>query len=573
MEHELETKICQNCKKDFIIEPEDFLFYEKIKVPAPTWCPECRMIRRMTWRNHRSLYKRNCFLCDKSVIGIYRDGIPVCCSDCWNSGKLDLFSYGTEYDFSKPFFEQWFVLLEKVPKLFAYKIGTLVNSDYTNYSLNNKNVYLSYSVIECEDTMYSESVDKSKNIFDCYNSKKLNNCSYNIDSEGNYNTHHAIRTKNCIDSFFVYDCVNCQNCFLSSNLRNKKFFYKNKQYSKEEYEKIISNLNLDSYENFYAQKKLFDELLKDKNVIHRFANIYNSNNVSGNDILNSRNVKNGFNVQDSENIRYSWRMLAQAKDCTDVQASSSGELLYETVASSFNSSRIAFSFVTLGSRECEYCFYIKNCNNCFGCFGLTNASYCVFNKQYSKEEYEILVEKIKKHMNEMPYSDKKGRIYKYGEFFPSEMSPFGYNETNAHDFFNLKREEAKNLGFQWTEKEVQDYKITKEANDLPDSILEVKDDILKEIISCPNDGNQNFQCTSAYKIVPNELQFYKQMKLPLPRFCPNCRHYQRLKYINPLKLWHRKCMNKGCNNEFETSYAPDRSEIVYCEDCYKKEVY
>ena len=41
----------------------------------------------------------------------------------------------------------------------------------------------------------------------------------------------------------------------------------------------------------------------------------------------------------------------------------------------------------------------------------------------------------------------------------------------------------------------------------------------------------------------------------------------------PVKLWHRKCMNKGCNNEFETSYAPERPEIVYCESCYNQEVY
>jgi hypothetical protein len=27
-----------------------------------------------------------------------------------------------------------------------------------------------------------------------------------------------------------------------------------------------------------------------------------------------------------------------------------------------------------------------------------------------------------------------------------------------------------------------------------------------------------------------------------------------------------------CPNEFETSYAPDRKEIVYCEACYLKEV-
>jgi RNA polymerase subunit RPABC4/transcription elongation factor Spt4 len=38
----METKNCQNCKKDFNIEPDDFSFYEKMKVPVPTWCPECR---------------------------------------------------------------------------------------------------------------------------------------------------------------------------------------------------------------------------------------------------------------------------------------------------------------------------------------------------------------------------------------------------------------------------------------------------------------------------------------------------------------------------------------------------
>jgi len=32
-----EKRICQNCKRELIIEPEDFEFYQKIKVPAPTF--------------------------------------------------------------------------------------------------------------------------------------------------------------------------------------------------------------------------------------------------------------------------------------------------------------------------------------------------------------------------------------------------------------------------------------------------------------------------------------------------------------------------------------------------------
>jgi len=31
-------------------------------------------------------------------------------------------------------------------------------------------------------------------------------------------------------------------------------------------------------------------------------------------------------------------------------------------------------------------------------------------------------------------------------------------------------------------------------------------------------------------------------------------------------------MNKGCNTTFQTTYAPDRKEIIYCEACYNKEI-
>ena len=83
------------------------------------------------------------------------------------------------------------------------------------------------------------------------------------------------------------------------------------------------------------------------------------------------------------------------------------------------------------------------------------------------------------------------------------------------------------------------------------------------------------------------------MNLPLPRYCPNCRHHHRLKQRNPLKLYKRKCQCAGeysdnkkyknttthhhhgkdhCPREFETTYAPDRPEIVYCEKCYQEEV-
>jgi hypothetical protein len=175
-------------------------------------------------------------------------------------------------------------------------------------------------------------------------------------------------------------------------------------------------------------------------------------------------------------------------------------------------------------------------------------------------------------MNDMPYIDSCGRIYKYGEFFPSDLSPFCYNETIAQEYFPLTKEQAIQQGYKWKEKEERNYTIDIKNEDIPDNINDITDDITTKIIECAH-KDCNHQCTEAFKIIPEELTFYRRMNLPIPRLCPNCRHGERIIQRNPMKLWHRSCMKEGCTNEFETSYAPERPEIVYCEKCYQGEVY
>lgn len=71
-----ETKTCQNCKKDFTIEPDDFAFYEKMKVPPPTWCPECRMQRRLAWRNEWKLFRKK-DIHGKEIFSTFHEDSPV----------------------------------------------------------------------------------------------------------------------------------------------------------------------------------------------------------------------------------------------------------------------------------------------------------------------------------------------------------------------------------------------------------------------------------------------------------------------------------------------------------------
>jgi hypothetical protein len=561
-----ETKQCQNCKKDFTIEPEDFNFYEKIKVPPPTFCPECRLIRRLCWRNERSFYKRTCDLCQKSLISMYDKDVafPVYCPDCWWSDNWNPLKYAQDYNFNKPFLTQWKELFLKVPRQSVWQIGECLNSEYANFIKDTKNVYLAYSVLDSEGIYFSNNVDNSKETVDSYNVVSSELIYESIGSTKNYNCQYSYWSSNCIDCNFILDCTNCQNCFGCVNLRNKNYCIWNKQYSKEEYFQKIKDFNIGSYKFF---QKNYNEFWNfSLQFPRKYLRMTNCISSVGDELRDCKNTLYCFKGHDNENIKYGYR-ITHARDSMDV-CHSWAELGYEHATGGSENS-LNIKFVINGApalNEVEYIDICQFSSNIFGCIGLRNKQYCILNKQYAKKEYFEMIEKIKKHMVDMPYVDKKGMTYKYGEFFPYEFSPFGYNETVINDHFPLTKEEIIKKKYNWKEKIENKYIITKKAEELPDNIKDVDDSILNEIIECAI-------TKKAFKITPFELQFYRRMNIPLPRLHQDERHKRRFELRNPMKLWHRKCMKEDCNNEFETSYAPNRPEIIYCESCYNKEVY
>jgi hypothetical protein len=565
-----ETRQCQNCKNDFTIEPDDFSFYEKIKVPPPTFCPECRLIRRLLWRNEGSFYKKTCDNCRKNIITINSptNKFPIYCHDCWWGDSWDPKTYAKEYDFSKPFFQQFRELMDVVPSLNIWSFSN-VKSEYSNYTGYSKNSYLSNAVY-CENVFYSRSIEKSKDCMDCYIVVNSELCYECFNTTKSFTSKFLNECRDCINSSFLFDCSNCQNCFMCSNLHNKSFCIRNKELSKEKYlkEMEINKLFLNS--SIYKFKEEFKELVQKS--IHKYASIIKSINSDGDYIKNSKNVYQCFNVE-GENLKFCWRTTDGIKDCYDVCGCVKNELLYEASIAADASYMSKFYSHSKNMNNSSLFHLCSGSSNLFGCIGLKSSEYCILNKQYSKEEYESLVPKIIKQMNDMPYIDSKGRVYKYGEFIPPEFSPFAYNETINQEYFPLSREEVLSKGYRWKEPEIRNYQIDVKGEDIPDNIEKVTDDIVGKVIECKHKGKCNQQCTEAFIIIPDELQFYRRMNLPLPHLCSNCRHFERMSQRNPLKLWHRKCMKEGCNNEFETSYAPERPEIIYCERCYQQEVY
>lgn len=570
------TRKCQNCKQAFVIEPDDFAFYEKIGVPPPTFCPECRRQRRLSYRNDFNFYNRKCGLCKRDIISLYSPENPqvIYCNKCWWSDTWDPKSYEKDLDLSRPFFDQFAELKRTVPALALVNdngIGS-ENCEYVQNVQYSKNCYMAMVSWKLENCMYfsygaeaKDTVD-SMGIFDA--------------SEGLYEAMYDSRCFGCryvrnssglVNCSYCYDCSGCENCFMCVGLRGKKYHFKNKEYTKEEYERIVNSYGLGTWSGSERARVEFEGFLLSKP--HKYAWLKNCVNCVGDNLVNGKNAKYVFHVQRPEDCKYLENGDTE-KDSYDLCVGGELSECYEGLTPD-HSNRALFTMYTWKSMNVAYCDFCQSSKECFGCVGLKYGEYSILNKPYSKEEYFALKEKIVAHMK---------NTGEWGEFFPMQFSPFAYNETMAQLSFPLTKETALALGLCWQDT----FQITKgktTEKDIPDDIADVSDAIIGEVLECDT-------CGRNYKIVPDELMFYRKWKIPIPRSCFFCRIKRRFGFRAPSRVWPRKCQCAGpesengiyrnttahfhedghCPNEFETSYSPDRPEIVYCEQCYNKEV-
>jgi hypothetical protein len=351
-------------------------------------------------------------------------------------------------------------------------------------------------------------------------------------------------------------------------LINKEYCIWNKQYSREEYFEKLKELALTTTSGIAKAEKEFLEFRK--KFPQKSINSTKSEKVSGNWLSNCKNVKNSYDCWEVKDGKYLFSVF-RAQDVMDYwEWGNNSELVYESENCGINDSRIYFcTQCWTGASDLWYCDSCPGASNCFGSIGLKKGEYSILNKKYSKEEYEQMIEKIKKQMVDVPYIDNMGRTYRFGEHFPEDISLFAYNETAAYDFFPISKEEALAKGYTWKDREKRNYETTIKSADLPESISEVDDTMLNQIIEC-GEKDSPFS-VGAYRITPNELAFYRRMDLPLPRVCFDVRHMRRIARRPALTLIKRNC--DKCNIEVETVYSKEYAPIIYCEDCYKQEVY
>ena len=551
---------CASSGLEFELTPEDENFYRRVSpafmgekqlIPTPAFSPQARLVRRMTWRNDRTFFRRRCSLSGKDIIAIYPADtpFPVYHPSEWWSDKWNPESFGRDVSFKRPFFEQWCDLMTAVPRL-GVDIVNCENSDYCNYCGDDKNCYLDIAGEANEDCYFNLFTKYSKNCVDCtfvYNSQLV------YQSINCYNCYEVVcgyYLEDCSNCDFCFDLKGCRNCLFCSNLRRKEYHISNRPVTREEYEAAIRELRKDSFAAMERHAAGWREVIR--NAIHRDMYNLNSEECTGDNIKNSKNCLFCFNVTNCWDCKYLYDVL-DARDCYDLNYSLYNPELSLELISTLS---MKFSAFCMASHYCTTCFYCDQCNNSqnlFGCIGMNQKQYCILNKQYSREDYEKTALRLTGLMKETG---------EWGQFFPSALSPWGYNETVAQEYFPLSEREARAQGFNWREGPKSGATEGKSAQ-IPDSISAVDDSILGQVLRCSVTGKP-------YRLAGAELQFYRQMGLAIPRKAPDTRHLERLQMRNPRVLYRRKCSKTGA--DIMTTYAPDRPEKVYSTAAYFAEV-
>jgi len=530
----------------------------QIHPPEPTLCPDCRMLRRTCHRNERTFYKTKSAKSGEKMVSLYADEplwdkpYTVYAQEEWRGDDFDPMQYGRDFDFNRPFFEQFAELCKDVPRMNMITVNN-ENSPYTTGTGYCKNCYLINSSENCEDCYHGKLLQSCKDSMDCsylYDSELCYGC---FSVYKSYHCHYLFFSQNCQDCFFSSNLTSCKNCCLCTNLHQKEYHFQNRKLEKVEYEKRIAEFR-GSYKKMQEMRLKILEMRS--KAPQKYANIVNAQNCTGDYIENCKNCLDCYDVNESEDCRYV-QVGVKVKDnydCSNMYLKP--ELCYQSLGTieDFNCAYCIFVFNSSNLLYCDYCFHT---NDCFGCSGLTRKKHCIFNKQYSEEQYNALVPKIIEHMQ---------KNNEWGLYFPSKFAPFGYNESLAHEYVPLTKEEALKQGYLWRDNIDQVPEVEKiiPAERLPDSIADVPDDVLNWAIKCE-------ATERPFQIIKQELAYYRKHKIPVPHFHPDERHRRRMALRNPRKLWKRPCGK--CGKEVESTYEPGRPETVYCESCYLKEVY
>ncbi len=291
---------------------------------------------------------------------------------------------GIEYDFSQNFFENFKKVFVNIPKMATIKYGNNENCDYTDTTFWASNSYLSICIGEkAENILYSAlAYINVKNVLNSVhitlNSENIYFC---FQVSRSFNIFYSKNIANSSNIWFSSNLIGCSECIFCDDLENQKYCIENKVYEKEEYFKLKKEIlkQKEKFINFYKKYPKISKNLSSENCIWQGVSF-------------SENIENGYIIERISN----WRnvsfsdgnpLSSNIYDCFDITHLDEG---YGWMWCGQWSDNMYIGANASSSSHIYYSYFMWNCSFCLGCIWLKNKSFCILNKEYSKEEwYEL----------------------------------------------------------------------------------------------------------------------------------------------------------------------------------------
>lgn len=408
----------------------------------------------------------------------------------------------------------------------------------------SKNALYSADTLHVED---SAEVQWSGQVRDSYNV---------VQSHDIFHCRVARSSKNCHHCDFIFDCWDCEDCFMSWNQRHKKFLFRNQQLTEGEWRQKMAEIDFGSF-------KVFDSLYREfKNNVDQVA-VWPENfneraeNSSGEYLQNCLNVERGWYCDGAKNS--SWMLWGNMGTdncflgCDPGGTNCCGNMITTNCSDCF------FNWVITRCLACEYCVECLECQNCFGCVGLKHKKFHILNKEYSEEEYWKKVDEIKTKMLELG---------EYGRPFPLSMMQTPLRHSGGAVCFEVSDELAGRLGALDYDPSLDGAYGDWQGKQLH-SVSEIPESISAADESCLGMGFLDVDLNRPFSIHPEELKLCKRLNVPLRQEHFIKRVEDQWKEINKFVSEPKTC--RACGQNVQTaanSSYPNR--VIYCRPCYLK---
>ena len=591
---------CKYCGEEFPLFDLEKEMLDKHGFKYRDYCSECNFKLLNIFINNKYLYHRKDSKSNKKLISLISEDFEWDVIDVNDYKKLlvDDFAIKFQKDLWDDIFSDFYELVKSFPKPSRLTYPSVENWEYSSDVWWCKNVYLSHCIFyDCENIFYSfNTFLSSKNIYSSYSILNSSNIYFSRNASNSHNIFNCFDIWNSSDLLYCRGMNNCKNCIFSCNQTNKSYLIFNKQYNKEEYQKLKTDI-LEKLSNKKWEEELLERYEKflQENLVQQSLDMINAEKSVWEGIIDSKNVINCFGAKDTENcinVMNIWSSnLINNNICNSTKTWDVENSIW-SISFWWNTYEAFYSLSLVESKNIYYSIDIESSEECMFCIWLRAKKYHILNKWYSKDQYFFIKEKL---------ISKLKKEWTWWEPLSHHLSPYPYNDTLAYDFYKVNKiiysdsreeiidKDAKwiitlnsndfisdwTLDLWWKEKikikwRTKDKEInipenasTIESKQLP-SIQEVDNSILDKVIICEKSKRP-------YRIMPSELNFLKKYNLALPTLHNDLR-IDKLRSYRPIWQMHLWVCDK-CNKECLTVFKNKTKYRVYCSGCYREFMY